>query len=56
MAQNPSASVGDAGDEGSSPGLGRSPGRSGNPLQCSCLEKSRGEPGRLVHRVGKSLT
>ena len=30
-----------AGDPGSIPGLGRSPGKgNGNPLQCSCLEKS----------------
>ena len=30
-----------AGDSGSVPGLGRSPGEgNGNPLQCSCLEKS----------------
>ena len=33
------ASTHDAGDLGSIPGLGRSPGeRNGNPLQCSCLE------------------
>ena len=32
-------SAGDAGDLGSFPGLGRSPGgRHGNPLQHSCLE------------------
>ena len=31
----------DAGDTGSIPGLGRSPGRGhGNPLQYSCLEKA----------------
>ena len=30
-----------AGDTGSIPGLGRSPGvGNGNPLQCSCLENS----------------
>ena len=30
-----------AGDQGSIPGSRRSPGKSrGNPLQCSCLEKS----------------
>ena len=30
-----------AGDQGSIPGLGRSPGEgNGNPLQCSCLENS----------------
>ena len=38
-----------AGDLGSIPGLGRSPGGgNGNPLQYSCLENSRTEePGRL---------
>ena len=36
-----SASVGDTGDAGSIPGLGRSPGvGNGNPLQYSCLENS----------------
>ena len=36
-----------AGDAGSTPGSGRSPGKgNGNPLQCSCLENSmdRGAP------------
>ena len=33
------ASASNAGDWGSIPGLGRSPGEgNGNPLQCSCLE------------------
>ena len=33
------ASACNAGDQGSIPGLGRSPGEgNGNPLQCSCLE------------------
>ena len=48
-----------AGNLGSIPGLGRSPGEgNGNPLQCSCLENPRdgGEPGGLPsmgsHRVG----
>ena len=37
-----------AGDVGSIPGLGRSPGDgNGNPLQYSCLENSTEEPGRL---------
>ena len=32
------------GDLGSTPGLGRSPGRGhGNPLQCSCLENPHGQ-------------
>ena len=39
VVENPAAGVGDAGDAGSIPGLGRSPGeRNGNLLQCSCLE------------------
>ena len=39
MAKNLPASVGDIRDEGSIPGLGRSPeGGSGDPLQYSCLE------------------
>ena len=41
VVKNPSASAGDAEDEGSILGSGRSPGVvNGNPLQCSCLEKS----------------
>ena len=39
MIKNPPANVGDAGDMGSIPAPGRSPGaRHGNPLQYSCLE------------------
>ena len=39
MVKNPPANAGDAGDEGSIPGSGRSPGGgNGNPLQYSCLE------------------
>ena len=42
------ASAYDAGDLGSIPGLGRSPGEgNGNPLQYSCLENSMDEPGGL---------
>ena len=42
-----------AGDPGSIPGLGRSPGEgNGNPLQYSCLEN----PMDTVHRVAKSRT
>ena len=43
------ASACSAGDLGSPPGLGRSPGEgNGNPLQYSCLENSMdGEPGGL---------
>ena len=41
MIKNPPASVGDAGDMGSIPGLGRSPGiENDNPLQYCCLENS----------------
>ena len=43
-----------AGDLGSFPGLGRSPGeRNGHPLQCSCLENpmDRGSWQATVHEV-----
>ena len=46
-------------DEGSIPGLGRSPeGGHGNPLQCSCLENlmDRGPWQAMIHRVIKSGT
>ena len=52
------ASVCNAGDPGSIPGSGRSPGEeNGNPLQYSCLENPwTEEPGRLqsmaLQRVG----
>ena len=48
-----------AGDLGSAPGLGRSPGEgNGNPLQYSCLENpvDRGAWQGTVHRVTKSQT
>ena len=48
-----------AGDSGSIPGLGRSPGEgNGNPLQYSCLENSmdRGVWQATVHGVAKSWT
>ena len=48
-----------AGDRGSIPGSGRSPGEgSGNPLQCSCLEnsKDRGAWQGTVYGVAKSWT
>ena len=48
-----------AGDPGSIPGLGRSPGEgNGHPLQCSSLEKSleRGAWWDTVRRVTKSRT
>ena len=48
-----------AGDPGSIPGLGRSPGGGhGNPLQYSCLENpmDRGAWRATVHGVAKSQT
>ena len=53
------ASACDAGDPGSIPGSGRSPGEgNGNPLQYSCLENpmDRGAWWAIVHRVAKSRT
>ena len=53
------ASACNAGDQGSIPGLGRSPGEgNGNPLQYSCLENptDRGAWRATVHRVAKSWT
>ena len=46
-----------AGDSGSIPESGRSPGvRNGNPLDDSCLENSRGAWQATVHEVTKSQT
>ena len=53
------ASACNAGDLGSTPGLGRSPGEgNGNPLQYSCLENpmDRGAWRATVHGVAKSQT
>ena len=53
------ASACNAGDPGSIPGLGRSPGEgNGNPLQYSCLENpmDRGAWRATVHGVAKSQT
>ena len=53
------ASVYNAGDLGSSPGLGRSPGEgNGNPLQYYCLENpmDRGAWYAIVYGVAKSRT
>ena len=53
------ASACNAGDPGSIPGLGRSPGEgNGNPLQYSCLENpmDRGAWWATVHGVAKSRT
>ena len=50
------ASAYNAGDLGSIPGLGRSPGEgNGNALQCSCLENSMDREA-TVHGVAKSRT
>ena len=59
MVKNLPASTGDAGDLGSIPGLGRSPGEeNGNLLQYSCLENSmdRGAWQATVHGISKSWT
>ena len=56
--KNQPASAGDAGDMGSIPGLGRSPGGgNGNPRQYSCLENStyRGAWWAAVQGVTKEL-
>ena len=51
MVEKLPVSVGDAGDMGSIPGLGRSPGEgNGNPLQYSCLEKPH-EQRRIYTKV-----
>ena len=52
-------STSNAGDPGSSPGLGRSPGeRRGNSLQYPCLKNpmDRGSQGTIVHVVAQSQT
>ena len=57
LVKNLSASVGDARDMGSIPGLGRSPRKgNGNPLHCSCLENltDRGAQWATVQGVTKS--
>ena len=47
--KNPPANAGDAGDVGSIPGLGRSPGeKNGNPFQYCCLENSMDRGGSLA--------
>ena len=59
MVKNLPANVGDVRDEGSIPGLGRSPGEGhGNRVQYSCLENhmDRGAWQAMVHRVAKSRT
>ena len=59
VVKNLPASARDAGDMGSIPGSGRSPGGgNGNPLQYSCLENptDRGAWLATVHEVAKSWT
>ena len=56
VVKNLPAKLGSAGDAGSIPGLGRSPGGGhGNPLQYSCLGNlmDRGAWWATVHRVAK---
>ena len=43
VVKNPPANGGDVRDAGSIPGLGRSPGGHGSPLQYSCLENPHGQ-------------
>ena len=57
MVKNLPASAEDAGDTGSSPGLGRSPGEgNGNPFKYSCLENAmeRGAQQDTVQGITKS--
>ena len=59
MVKNLCANAGEAGDSGSIPGSGRSPGGGhGNPLQYSCLENpmDRGDWWAIVHRVAMGPT
>ena len=59
MVKNLPADAVDAGDMGSIPGLGRSPGGGkGNSLQHSCLEnpKNRGAWQATVHSIAKNRT
>ena len=59
MVKNLPADAVDAGDMGSIPGLGRSPGGGkGNSLQHSCLEnpKNRGAWQATVHSIAKNQT
>ena len=58
MVKNLPAHAGDAGDEGSIPGLRRSPGMGkGNPLWYSCLENRMDRRGwrAIVHGVANNV-
>ena len=57
MVKNLPANAGNAGEVGSIPGLGGSPGEgNGNPLQYSCLENfmDKGSWRAIVHGVAES--
>ena len=57
VVKNPPANVGNTGDTGSTPKVGRSPGGgNGNLLQYSCLEnpKERGAWRAIIHGVAES--
>ena len=59
MVKNPPANAGDAGEVGSNPELGKSPGRgNGNSLQYSCRENpiEREAWWDTVHKVTESQT
>ena len=59
VVKNPRANAVEAGDSGSIPGSGRSPGGGhGNPFQYSCLETpmDRGAWRAIVHRVAMGPT
>ena len=59
VGKEPACNAGDAGDMGSIPELGRSPGRGpGKPRHCSCLENpmDRGTWPAIVHGDAKSQT
>ena len=57
VVKSPPATAGDAGDTGSIPGLGRSPGGgNGSPLQYSCLKNpmDRGDCQAIVQGAAKN--
>ena len=57
VVENLHANTGDTRDVGLIPGSGKSPGGGhGNPLQCSCLENSRGVWQATVNGATKSRT
>ena len=59
MVKSLPSNEGDAGDVGSVPGLGRSPGGGhGNPLQYSCPENTTDKRAwqATIHRITKSQT